>query len=293
MFPSHDIELKKQLSDLTIAETNAQKDLQNANYDAAKVKREIQRDLFEQELDNILDVYDRNKTVNEQQLQDDSLNANQKVEILNKIKDADIRNQQEIQDLYEKQTGKKIDLNELLKVDNVATLNDIMKNTFKFDEIERNRLREIYVERRQYGQDLIALEKELQKERTKSTEIQSIEAKNYKLTAEENKKIQDKSISDLEKRTQLALAKQEQDKKDAETEKSTRQEIANQAVALGNEVFNIGQVQRENEMQDIEKKRNYELSLAKDNKEKQDQINKKYDSGRAIVTGKQIGRAHV
>jgi hypothetical protein len=223
------IDLKQNVEDLrgaanqaSIERIQAEKDLELAQLEAAQRRRQILRDEFEQRLDFTLDVYDRQKAILEKQLSDESLTVEKRKQILNDIKEADKRNQNEIIDLYEKQTGKRIDIDKLIAENNIETLNDIIQNQLQFDEIEGNRLREVIIERQQYNQDLLDLDKDLNKkqkeEQQKKTEDQKeLDNALFELRKElgiaSNQELADAEIKALEERQGFKLLKAEEQAK--------------------------------------------------------------------------------
>lgn len=176
-------DIRDAANDAEIARIEAEKNIEMATLESTERRKKILRDEFEQRLDFTLDIYDNDKKNIERRLKDESLSAKERLSLLNEIKEADLRNQQEITDLYEKQTGKKIDINALLKQDNIALLNDQIQNGLQLNEIEANRLREVIIERQNYNQDIVELEKELQ---AALAEVPKIENKEIDTTEEDD-----------------------------------------------------------------------------------------------------------
>lgn len=171
--------LGKNTDDLKDAQLDAQKAVIQAETDyVTKVeenairKRKIARDLFEQELDILIDVSDARKTALEKQLSNEKLTEAEQLSILNTIKAEQENAYNEQIKLFEKYTGKKIDFNELMTEDDLKTLNSRLQNDYQFNEITINRLREVLMEHKAVGNDIIDLNKQVSDKSIASSENQ-------------------------------------------------------------------------------------------------------------------------
>lgn len=272
--------LDKQNNDLLKEENQLTIDLERIkgeatiqNMESTKNLSMLRLDMFEQELDYILDIYDRQKMVAEQQLASDKYTSEQKAKIQNDLKDADVRNQNEIVKLYEKYTGKKIDLNNLVAEKNIENLNEVVSQELGFSERAANRLKEVITERTGYNQDLQTLDNDTAKVKEDNLK------KGYDLEIqliEQSKKNNE----------EYAAWEEEQAKKKKEEKEKDLQELV-EKVRLTNETLaEIGETRLNN----IEVERQIELKLAGDNKEKQKKINEKYDKEEAKVKRRQAIR---
>jgi hypothetical protein len=134
------------------------------------------------------------------------------------------------------------------------------------------------MERKQYTQDLIKLRRD-------ADSIQLIESKETGEKNSENIKEQTQKGFDIwaEKFKQ----KQDLEKLNEEKKKEERQLAYEETLQLTNALFDLGNARREQEMTDIENKRQYELELAGNNEKKKAEINKKYDREAAKIKTEQ------
>lgn len=129
-------------------------------FENAKVLREIERDNMELDLDQLIDLADRRKTINEQIATDESKSFEDRRKALDDTT-ADLENSLRVQaEKIAEGTGVILDIDSLLSEKDTEELNKRIKS-LGFDEIRQNRLREILQERLQAVQDLDVAQREL------------------------------------------------------------------------------------------------------------------------------------
>ena len=149
-----------------------------AEVEIAKQRREIQRDLFEQNLDLLIDLIDTEKNLNEQQVNDITKNFRDRViEFNNFITKFQANAKAELNEFtkFAKQSGQELEFDiqfnddgsfdvlvndTKLSIDNVVELNKELQN-LGLAEIPINRFREFVVETRNGVRDFIDINKEL------------------------------------------------------------------------------------------------------------------------------------
>lgn len=140
-----------ELNDALVKTQEAEAELIRVQSDAAKELEMIRLDIFEQELDLLLDITDRRKTVNERQIADERTTLNEKKKLATQNVDL-------IEEAYAQQIKAFEDLNGV-QLDEVAILQMTGAEVFKyadslgFAERTVNRLREVIIEKQAADQD--------------------------------------------------------------------------------------------------------------------------------------------
>lgn len=147
------IALQQELAD-TIREA-AETEIQSIN-ELTALRRQaagFELDIAEQNLDILLDVSDRRKTIAERIAADEKENLNARQEaLLNAEKDLSSSLEAQLVEI-QKFTDKRLDLNKLLAIESSEQLNEELK-TLDLNERAQNRLREVIIERIAAVQDL-------------------------------------------------------------------------------------------------------------------------------------------
>lgn len=143
-------------------QSRARAEIIRAEADARKELEMIKLDLFEQELDLLIDINDRNKQVNERRIKDDKLALSKRIELAKE-------NQKIVQEsfnqqiaTFEKYFDVQLDANELLGKSGAEVLE--YARSLGLSERATNRLREVVIEKSAADQDNIETVKELNKE---------------------------------------------------------------------------------------------------------------------------------
>lgn len=189
------IENLEQLRDASIEVANIEAQRAVEAIDASKTIGEINRDRFEQELDFALDVFDRQKSVNERIIADDTRTFEERFKLLDKTKSLNessfesqikltkdfvqstleerlkIGKQQGILDKDELtrlenqiSRAKELDIAQLTRLEDEKDVRKLLISQGVADEITQNRIREIIIERKAAVQDLAEAERDLLKE---------------------------------------------------------------------------------------------------------------------------------
>ncbi len=126
-------------------------------------QRKIERDIFEQNLDILLDIGDKIKTEQEKAIQNESLSLEKRKQLLEASKVALTANFDEIKKEYELYGVTAEQINNVINASDAKQTNEKLKN-LGLNEIAINRLREIILERRQAELDFNDLSKDLSDE---------------------------------------------------------------------------------------------------------------------------------
>lgn len=154
-------------------------------------RAKIQRDIFEQNLDILIDVGDKIKTEQEKAVNDEALSIAQRRKNLEASRVALNANFSEIKKEYELYGVTAQQINEVINASDAKQTNEKLK-ALNLNEIANNRLREIILERRQAELDFADLQKGLDKE-----EIERIEKANEQIDQIQKKRVTD-SIDNAE-----------------------------------------------------------------------------------------------
>lgn len=177
------IDLLNQQAEKTIELQEAQNELSVAQQENEKVLREIQRDRFERQLDFAIDAFDVQKTINERLIADDRKTLAEREKIAQQtIALANSSFQEQIQ-LLENQTGKQLELQELVTINDEKEIRRRLDINGVADDVTLGRILEVIKERKLALQDIADFERDLAQERIdNSTEIleaeQNIEQEN-------------------------------------------------------------------------------------------------------------------
>lgn len=194
-----------------------------ARLEASKQEREIARDRFEQDLDFAIDVFDRQKTVNERIFQLETTNAKQKQRILletEALTEKSFQNQIKLTENFIEKSllsqGKsqkevseglaKINLEQLVTLKDEEKVRARLLESGIVDEITQNRIREIILERKTVTQDLVDLQLELNDLLTESEEeLLTFRAQTISQISEENTDARIKDFEEAEAFNQKKL----------------------------------------------------------------------------------------
>jgi hypothetical protein len=205
-----------------------------AQAENAKQRREIQRDLFEQNLDLLIDLIDTEKNLSEQYVNDISKSFENRVNEFNRFLMVFRSNAQKVLNEFTKE-AKAMDLNldfqiqfddngdfeifindQKLAVDNIVELNKQLQST-GMNEIEINRFREFIVETRNGVRDFRDLNKEL---KLVGINVRELKA-NLEVTQDELKSLDElqAKIDQLKDREMKAMTTKERNAITGEIEK--------------------------------------------------------------------------
>lgn len=169
---SLDILKDKQIADELSAETlqefvqtttdikQAELDLSKQRQTLAKTERETNRDVFEDQLDFAIDVFDAQKMVNERIISDDKKTLAERTKVADdtrKLADKSFQNQIKLVDDF---VGQKVGLDELVKESDEAVVRERLKQ-FEIDKTTLTRILEIIRERKAAVQDLVDIDNDL------------------------------------------------------------------------------------------------------------------------------------
>ncbi len=158
------IELEKQYTETKVAAIEASNAVVTTRLENSQRLAKINLDDFEQELDFLLDIADRSKSINEQRIGDTRLAFEERKKILGETKVLVENSFDDQLALYERELEVQLDRSKLANLNN--------KEIFEYarglglSEIATNRLKEVIVERKQAVEDLIVAERDLNEEET-------------------------------------------------------------------------------------------------------------------------------
>ncbi len=150
-------------ADAEVALTEARSRAAIAQQKIAMEQAKIQRDIFEQNLDILLDVGDKIKTEQEKAIQNENLSLEKRKRLLEASKVALASNFAEIKKEYELYGVTAEQINDVINASDAKQANEKLKN-LGLNEIAINRLREIILERKQAELDFNDLSKDLSDE---------------------------------------------------------------------------------------------------------------------------------
>jgi hypothetical protein len=156
-------DLLDEQADAYLAYVDAQSRAAVAAQKIAIEQRKIERDIFEQNLDILIDVGDKIKTEREKQIQDESLSLDKRKQLLEGARAALEANFDAIKKEYELYGVTAEQINEVISASDAKQANEKLK-ALGLNEIANNRLREIILERRQAELDFNDLQKDLSDE---------------------------------------------------------------------------------------------------------------------------------
>lgn len=156
-------DLLDQQAQAEIALTEARSQAAIAQQKILIEQRKIERDIFEQNLDILIDIGDKIKTEQEKAIQNESLSLEKRKQLLEASKVALAANFGEIKKEYELYGVTAEQINEVINASDAKQTNEKLKN-LGLNEIANNRLREIILERRQAELDFNDLSKDLSDE---------------------------------------------------------------------------------------------------------------------------------
>jgi hypothetical protein len=165
-------------------EANKQKNL--------KETRQTRQDLFEKELDFAIDIFDKQKTINERIINSEKTTVAERLRLteeLSALTDSSFESQKE---LFARFASDKLDINSLIALDDEKQVRKAVEG-FGLTEIHLTRLMEIINERKIAQQDIIDLEDETIKKQKENIQAikdseQSTEQDDFSLKIEEMEK---------------------------------------------------------------------------------------------------------
>lgn len=226
------------------AHVSLMNDKKDAEQDFAKKKRELQLDDFEQELDFIFDVADKRKTANEKEIADTQKSQLERQRILNETNDLLNQSFDDQINLFNTFHNLQIDTNKLLTLNNKESFE--YARSLGMSERATNRLLEVIRERIAAVSDLSEAQKTLRNEDLLETEMFS-KTLESQITVDYEKEVE-KRIKILESAAKQA---EEIEKQSVENRKALRQELVNTISESGNVLFDLGQSQRERELEGV------------------------------------------
>lgn len=161
---ANNLELENELVEKQIELRDAEADLDVAKLERRKELNENTRDFFENELDFAIDAFDNQKTINERILADDRVSLKEKEKIFKRTVELSDSSFNEQQKLFSKYVDDRIDLNELVALDDEKQIRERIKG-YNLDKTEFTRLLEVIRERKTVLQDNAETEKSLDEER--------------------------------------------------------------------------------------------------------------------------------
>lgn len=172
-------------------------------------QRKIERDIFEQNLDILIDVGDKIKTEREKQIQDESLSLEKRKQLLNGARVALEANFDAIKKEYELYGVTAQQINEVINASDAKQANEKLK-ALGLNEIANNRLREIILERRQAEIDFNDLQKalsdeEISRKQAANDKILEINQDNILSQIEDAEELKDKLIEFEQERLKILL----------------------------------------------------------------------------------------
>ena len=162
---------REALTEALVALSEAETEAEVSRLETLTRIREIERDNIELDLDQLIDLADRRKTINESIAKDESLTLETRKEALsNALTDIESSFRKQSEKIQEglKNT---FNIDDLINEEDTVKLNERIK-ALGLDEIRQNRLREILQERIQATEDLRTAQDELAKSEEESREIQ-------------------------------------------------------------------------------------------------------------------------
>ena len=270
----------------------AELDLRLVQEENAKVRREINRDQLEAQLDILIDGFDNQKTINEKSIENDRKTFEERRNILEATRQLGTKSFNEQVAIIQKLTDERVNANELIsEQDAVALVKRI--EALKLDEISQTRLLEIIRDRKTAISDLTELEIELNEAEVESTR-KSEQAK-LDIEKEKNKDSKDDLIATIQKERELKLEDTrlteeerqaiifESEEKIKEIKKaSVDSQKQTEEQAISERINKISQAEQQigslltATSNLFEAQKNRELNAAGDNAKKREEIEKKF-----------------
>lgn len=163
----YDPELYQAQSDALIGVIDAQSQLTLATRDNAELRRKIQRDEFERELDYAIDVGDAQKSLFERQLQNEKISRSERSALFDDYLAADADRFEEQKKLVNDYLGFQIDFDSLVVESSEKVIREKLRG-INADDIVQGRILEIIRDRKAAFQDLIETEQDLIEQRNKT-----------------------------------------------------------------------------------------------------------------------------
>ena len=253
----------------------AQREYTLAVKENATQRREINRDAAERELDFLIDLFDKQKSINEQIINSDETTFNQKKALLEETSRLADKSFKEQEAVVQKFTDAKVNLDELVMISDAKVVQERVK-ALGVDDVIAGRLLEIVKERKQALQDFAVTELEISKEHRE----------NLLETAETEEEIAEQ-IADI-KYKQGLINETEYNKLILENElKRIEKELElNKIAGLEKEAFELEYLQKKldnEELTDAER-----LKIQEDFNQKKANFDKKMVEKEANLTEKQI-----
>ncbi len=204
-------EEKKQLNEAKRAVQEAEFAKFEATETNAQLRRQIQSDLIEQELDVLIDGFDNVLQINTRKLKNEEATFAERMEILDETAKLSEKSLEDQVKALEKAAKQQIDIDDLLKESDSSVLKEKIKNT-GLSEILSNRLLEVIRERRLAEQDFSELYMELSKQRLEQNRKEmEAQAQQFKESAEQLIREEDRKWATEEANRTAAFLREQQD----------------------------------------------------------------------------------
>lgn len=166
------LDAREALAEAVVALAEAETEAEVARAETQTRLREINRDNIELDLDQLIDLADRRKTINETIAADERLSLETRTAAAQKAL-VDIEKSFRAQaEKIQEGTGIAFNIDDLIDEEDTVKLNERIK-ALGFDEIRQNRLREILQERIQATEDLRGVQGDLNEAEAETRDIES------------------------------------------------------------------------------------------------------------------------
>lgn len=286
-------EQKDSLKDAQIALLAAESDKLLIQRDAEELRRKAVRDLFEFELDFLIDTQDKQNQISLERVKDEKLSFEERKAILEETTRLSEESFARQAAAVEEFTGIKVDFDSLAAESDAKTIFNRLK-LLDLDDITLNRSREIIQERKILLNDFATLETELAEQKiVREAEAREQDLADIEEFADEQDALLDReleqTIETIDKETEARQAGADADIAIEEDKQSKRQEILAAGLQAAGDLA-AGFFALQNATRNAQEQK--ELEAAEGNEKKQEQIRKKFAKERkksaikeAIVNG--------
>lgn len=160
-------ELLQEQADAQARLINAENEAEMTRLDNAQKRRKLMSDLYERDLDILIDGFDNQKTINEQRIADDTRTMQERVKLLEETRRLADESLAKQVATFESFSGKQIDINELIAESDAVVLREKIRG-YGLSEIWEGRLLEVVRDRKSAVNDLQMAEKDLAKEQAEA-----------------------------------------------------------------------------------------------------------------------------
>lgn len=274
-----------QTARIKIAYDNAKVERKRVDLQYNKLKRELDLDNFEQELDFIFDVADKRKTANEKIIADETKTFSDRQKLLdetNKLLNDSFDDQINI---FNSENKINIDRNKLLKLNNKESFE--YARSLGMSERATNRLLEVIRERIAAISDLEEAQKSINKSIRKSLlddqkeinkqsigSAKELQESILNIESEIERELDSQHQKELKNFTETEKNKTEALKEQEEARRFLRQQSFNQGIDLVNNLFTLQSVKRDAELQQINDDYDARIERAEGNEELQERLEK-------------------